>query len=114
MRPATVRPAPKTIQRRGSPAISRLPNSDASPQGTLTASFCAMPRFAAIDVGSNALRLRVIEAMAPSPAVKPRATTTIPPPPEAQRRDLSTAVAPVRPVGEAVLSGRLAPTSLGQ
>jgi exopolyphosphatase / guanosine-5'-triphosphate,3'-diphosphate pyrophosphatase len=75
-----------------------------------------MPRFAAIDVGSNALRLRVIEAMAPSQGAKPRAVAagTPVPAPDAQWRDLATLRAPVRLGAEVFLSGRLAPTSIGQ
>jgi len=78
-----------------------------------------MPRFAAIDVGSNALRLRVIEAMAPSPTAKTRVASspplsTLPLVPDAQWRDLATVRAPVRLGAEVFLSGRLAPTSIGQ
>ncbi len=77
-----------------------------------------MPRFAAIDVGSNALRLRVIEANAPSPTPKGRVSTPpgLPAPllPEATWRDLATVRAPVRLGAEVFLSGRLAPVSIGQ
>src|SRR5580658_3918628 len=78
-----------------------------------------MPRFAAIDVGSNALRLRVIEANAPSPTPKGRVSTPpgLPPAPllpEATWRDLATVRAPVRLGAEVFLSGRLAPVSIGQ
>src|SRR5580700_6083042 len=77
-----------------------------------------MPRFAAIDVGSNALRLRVIEANAPSPTPKGRVSTppglAAPPLPETLWRDLATVRAPVRLGAEVFLSGRLAPTSIGQ
>lgn len=81
-----------------------------------------MPRFAAIDVGSNALRLRIVEASAPSPksggaspgAAKPQ----LPLLPERDGseawRDLATLRAPVRLGAEVFLSGRLAPASIGQ
>ncbi|MBV9945764.1 MAG: Ppx/GppA family phosphatase, partial [Myxococcales bacterium] len=81
-----------------------------------------MPRFAAIDVGSNALRLRVIEASAPSRA-EDSAPGTAPGPPAAGAgegaatgpwRDLATLRAPVRLGAEVFLSGRLAPASIGQ
>jgi exopolyphosphatase/guanosine-5'-triphosphate,3'-diphosphate pyrophosphatase len=68
-----------------------------------------MPRFAAIDVGSNALRLRVIEAVAPSGASKGQSA----PLPEGWN-DLATLRAPVRLGAEVFLSGRLAPASIGQ
>jgi exopolyphosphatase/guanosine-5'-triphosphate,3'-diphosphate pyrophosphatase len=76
-----------------------------------------MSRFAAIDVGSNALRLRVIEATAPSGSPRPRtpATASSPPlPPDPPWRDLATVRAPVRLGAEVFVSGRLAPTSIGQ
>src|SRR5579872_5428180 len=69
-----------------------------------------MPRFAAIDVGSNALRLRVVEASAPSPRAKGQAALT----PDGFWRDLATLRAPVRLGAEVFLSGRLAPASIGQ
>src|SRR5580704_14172225 len=70
-----------------------------------------MPRFAAIDVGSNALRLRVIEAAAPSQAGKGRLSQLKA---EGPWKDLATLRAPVRLGAEVFLSGRLAPTSIGQ
>ncbi len=85
-----------------------------------------MPRFAAIDVGSNALRLRVIEATAPSHAahaakaqlalLPPRASSASADPssPAGPWRDLATLRAPVRLGAEVFLSGRLAPASIGQ
>lgn len=69
-----------------------------------------MPRFAAIDVGSNALRLRVIEATAPSHPVK----SLTPQSPDNPWRDLATVRAPVRLGHEVFLTGRLAPASIGQ
>lgn len=68
-----------------------------------------MARFAAIDVGSNALRLRVVEATAPSQASKAQPA----PLPEGWR-DLATLRSPVRLGSEVFLSGRLAPASIGQ
>jgi len=74
-----------------------------------------MPRFAAIDVGSNALRLRVVEANAPSAAPKSsRPPASTPPAPDGSWRDLATVRAPVRLGAEVFVSGRLAPTSIGQ
>jgi exopolyphosphatase / guanosine-5'-triphosphate,3'-diphosphate pyrophosphatase len=69
-----------------------------------------MPRFAAIDVGSNALRLRVIEASAPSHAGR----SQLPLLPDGPWRDLATLRAPVRLGHEVFLSARLAPASIGQ
>jgi exopolyphosphatase/guanosine-5'-triphosphate,3'-diphosphate pyrophosphatase len=74
-----------------------------------------MPRFAAVDVGSNALRLRIIEASAPSHGPKAQ----LPLLPDAASspgpwRDLATLRAPVRLGAEVFLSGRLAPASIGQ
>jgi exopolyphosphatase/guanosine-5'-triphosphate,3'-diphosphate pyrophosphatase len=68
-----------------------------------------MARFAAIDVGSNALRLRVVEATAPSQASKAQPA----PLPEGWK-DLATLRSPVRLGSEVFLSGRLAPASIGQ
>jgi exopolyphosphatase/guanosine-5'-triphosphate,3'-diphosphate pyrophosphatase len=69
-----------------------------------------MSRFAAIDVGSNALRLRVVEAAAPSPRGKGQPTAQA----EASWKDLATLRAPVRLGAEVFMSGRLAPASIGQ
>ena len=75
-----------------------------------------MPRFAAIDVGSNALRLRIVEATAPS---QPAEDQLAPLPDRdgeaaANWRDLATLRAPVRLGAEVFVSGRLAPASIGQ
>ncbi len=74
-----------------------------------------MPRFAAIDVGSNALRLRVVEASAPSHGP---AKDQLPLLPERDGtgpwRDLATLRSPVRLGAEVFQSGRLAPASIGQ
>src|SRR5580658_10129837 len=68
-----------------------------------------MARFAAIDVGSNALRLRVVEAAAPSQASK-----ALPAPLPEGWKDLATLRSPVRLGSEVFLSGRLAPASIGE
>jgi len=76
-----------------------------------------MPRFAAIDVGSNALRLRVVEAAAPSHGLGHAHKDQLQLLPERDGgpwRDLSTQRAPVRLGAEVFLSGRLAPASIGQ
>ena len=78
-----------------------------------------MPRFAAIDVGSNALRLRVVEASAPSHGPGTKDQLLLLPEREADRespgpwRDLATLRAPVRLGAEVFQSGRLAPASIG-
>jgi exopolyphosphatase/guanosine-5'-triphosphate,3'-diphosphate pyrophosphatase len=66
-----------------------------------------MPRFAAIDVGSNALRLRIVEASAPSRGTKGSS-------PPSGWREVTSLRAPVRLGGEVFLTGRLAPASVGQ
>jgi exopolyphosphatase/guanosine-5'-triphosphate,3'-diphosphate pyrophosphatase len=73
-----------------------------------------MPRFAAIDVGSNAMRLRIVEASAPSHG--PKAQLALLPDRDGSGpwRDLVTLRAPVRLGAEVFLSGRLAPASIGQ
>ena len=69
-----------------------------------------MSRFAAIDVGSNALRLRVVEASAPSPRTKGQPAASA----DGSWKDLATVRAPVRLGVEVFVSGRLAPASIGQ
>jgi exopolyphosphatase/guanosine-5'-triphosphate,3'-diphosphate pyrophosphatase len=73
-----------------------------------------MPRFAAIDVGSNALRLRLVEASAPSQVL--RAQLPLLPERDVANgwADVATLRAPVRLGAEVFLSGRLAPASIGQ
>jgi len=73
-----------------------------------------MPRFAAIDVGSNALRLRIVEASAPSHG--PKDQLALLPDREAAEnwRDVATVRAPVRLGAEVFVTGRLAPASIGQ
>src|SRR5580700_6200365 len=75
-----------------------------------------MPRFAALDVGSNALRLRVIEAASPN---DPQARLQLPLLPGERElpsgwRDIVSLRAPVRLGGEVFSTGRLAPSSIGQ
>ncbi len=72
-----------------------------------------MPRFAAVDVGSNALRLRIVEASAPSHGPKAQ-LALLPDGNGGPWRDLVTLRAPVRLGAEVFLSGRLAPASIGQ
>ncbi|MCL2448655.1 MAG: Ppx/GppA family phosphatase [Polyangiaceae bacterium] len=75
-----------------------------------------MPRFAAVDVGSNALRLRVVEANGPShtPHVA-KVQGVVPSNGEGGVwRDLTTLRAPVRLGQEVFVTGRLAPASIGQ
>jgi exopolyphosphatase / guanosine-5'-triphosphate,3'-diphosphate pyrophosphatase len=75
-----------------------------------------MPRFAAIDVGSNALRLRIVEASAPSHGPGTKDPSPLLPDRESVEpwRDLATLRAPVRLGAEVFQSGRLAPASIGQ
>ncbi len=76
----------------------------------------AMPRFAALDVGSNALRLRVVEATAPN---DPRARAQLALLPgdrlsPAGWREVVSLRAPVRLGAEVFVTGNLAPSSIGQ
>ncbi|HEY6460250.1 MAG TPA: Ppx/GppA family phosphatase, partial [Polyangiaceae bacterium] len=73
-----------------------------------------MPRFAAIDVGSNALRLRIVEASAPSLGSKDQLPLLLEREGAEPWRDVATLRAPVRLGAEVFLSGRLAPASIGQ
>jgi exopolyphosphatase / guanosine-5'-triphosphate,3'-diphosphate pyrophosphatase len=89
--------------------------------GMTLATFTDMPRFGALDLGSNALRLRVIEAMAPSftssigdksdgrsqLALLPGENMT-------SWREISSLRAPVRLGAEVFTTGKLAPASIGQ
>ena len=73
-----------------------------------------MPRFAALDVGSNALRLRVVEAEAPNAGI--HQLTLLPQDGEALSgwREITSLRAPVRLGSEVFISGKLTPTSIGQ
>src|SRR5579872_387465 len=73
-----------------------------------------MPRFAAVDVGSNALRLRIVEASAPSHG--PKAQLPLIPDREGGDpwHEVATLRSPVRLGAEVFVSGRLAPASIGQ
>ena len=73
-----------------------------------------MPRFAAVDVGSNALRLRIVEAAAPSQG--PKVQLPLIPDREGAEpwREVAALRAPVRLGAEVFVSGRLAPASIGQ
>jgi exopolyphosphatase / guanosine-5'-triphosphate,3'-diphosphate pyrophosphatase len=74
-----------------------------------------MPRFAALDVGSNALRLRVIEAQAPSRAADKAQLPLLPTEKESPTgwRELLSLRAPVRLGSEVFVTGKLAPQSIG-
>src|SRR5438067_12469215 len=70
-----------------------------------------MARFAALDLGSNALRLRIIEAHAPRAgneqlSLLPSEASTF--------RELTSLRAPVRLGSEVFVTGRLAAASIGQ
>jgi exopolyphosphatase / guanosine-5'-triphosphate,3'-diphosphate pyrophosphatase len=73
-----------------------------------------MPRFAAIDVGSNALRLRMVEASAPSHVPKDQLALLPEHAAASAWRDLTTLRSAVRLGSEVFVSGRLAPASIGQ
>ena len=72
-----------------------------------------MPRFAAIDVGSNALRLRVVEASGPSLASADRVQLALLPT-DPTWREIVSLRASVRLGGEVFATGKLAPSSIGQ
>ncbi|WP_394838326.1 Ppx/GppA family phosphatase [Pendulispora rubella] len=72
-----------------------------------------MPCFAAIDVGSNAIRLRIVEAEGPSPGAGARVQLPLLPT-ESAWREVASVRAPVRLGGEVFLTGKLAPTSIGR
>src|SRR5256885_16167355 len=69
-------------------------------------------RFAAIDLGSNAIRLRIVEAHAPE-----KNAAQLPLPVEGKNgdwREIANLRAAVRLGTEVLLSGKLAPSSIGQ
>jgi exopolyphosphatase/guanosine-5'-triphosphate,3'-diphosphate pyrophosphatase len=69
-----------------------------------------MPRFAAIDVGSNALRLRIVEASAPVRSSQ----LALLPGQSSPWEDVVSMRAPVRLGSEVFLTGKLAPATIGQ
>src|ERR1017187_6666895 len=73
-----------------------------------------MPRFAAVDVGSNALRLRIVEAAAPSQG--PKVQLPLIPDREGAEpwREVAALRAPVRLGAEVFVSGPLPPATSGQ
>ena len=72
-----------------------------------------MPRFCAIDVGSNAIRLRIVEADRSSRGENPQ-LGLIPGERASSWRDVLSLRAPVRLGGEVFVNGRLTPQSIGQ
>jgi exopolyphosphatase / guanosine-5'-triphosphate,3'-diphosphate pyrophosphatase len=72
-----------------------------------------MPRFGALDLGSNALRLRVVEAMAPNAEGRSQ-LALLPGEPSSTWREVVSLRAPVRLGAEVFTTGKLAPTSIGQ
>jgi len=70
-------------------------------------------RFAAIDVGSNAIRLRIVEATAPDKDGSQLSLPTVGKSGEGLR-EIANLRAPVRLGTEVFLTGRLAPASIGQ
>lgn len=74
-----------------------------------------MPRFAAIDVGSNALRLRIIEADGAARSVGDRLQLALLPGERGSAwREIVTLRAPVRLGTGVFLSGKLAPTAIAE
>lgn len=70
-----------------------------------------MPRFAALDLGSNALRLRIVEAHAPTPG---KEQLSLLPDGGSSFREIVSLRAPVRLGSEVFVTGRLAAASIGQ
>jgi exopolyphosphatase/guanosine-5'-triphosphate,3'-diphosphate pyrophosphatase len=70
-----------------------------------------MPRFAALDLGSNALRLRIVEADGPTPG---REQLSLLPETPSTFREVTSLRAPVRLGSEVFVTGRLAAASIGQ
>ena len=70
-----------------------------------------MPRFAALDLGSNALRLRIVEAHASGSG---REQLSLLPDGAASWRELVSLRAPVRLGAEVFVTGKLASSSIGQ
>jgi exopolyphosphatase/guanosine-5'-triphosphate,3'-diphosphate pyrophosphatase len=91
--------------------------------GYSLATFTDMPRFGALDLGSNALRLRVIEAMAPNLSVTSGDTkfaegrsqlALLPGELTSSWREITSLRAPVRLGSEVFTTGQLAPATIGQ
>jgi exopolyphosphatase/guanosine-5'-triphosphate,3'-diphosphate pyrophosphatase len=72
-----------------------------------------MPRFAAIDVGSNAIRMRIVEASAPL-GKNGAGQLALLTEQEPQVREILSQRAPVRLGTEVFLTGKLTPQSIGQ
>jgi exopolyphosphatase/guanosine-5'-triphosphate,3'-diphosphate pyrophosphatase len=70
-----------------------------------------MPRFAALDLGSNALRLRIVEAHGPASS---REQLSLLPESPSPYREVTSLRAPVRLGSEVFVTGRLAASSIGQ
>jgi exopolyphosphatase/guanosine-5'-triphosphate,3'-diphosphate pyrophosphatase len=81
--------------------------------GNSLATFTGMPRFGALDLGSNALRLRVIEAMAPNAEGRSQ-LALLPGEPMSSWREITSLRAPVRLGSEVFTTGQLAPATIGQ
>jgi exopolyphosphatase / guanosine-5'-triphosphate,3'-diphosphate pyrophosphatase len=71
-----------------------------------------MPRFAALDLGSNALRLRIVEANAPAGGREQ--LSLLPDSGSSSFREVVSQRAPVRLGSEVFVTGRLAVASIGQ
>lgn len=71
-----------------------------------------MPRFAALDLGSNALRLRIVEAEAPP--LDRTQLSLLDPESSSSFREVASLRAPVRLGSEVFVTGRLAAASIGQ
>jgi exopolyphosphatase/guanosine-5'-triphosphate,3'-diphosphate pyrophosphatase len=71
-----------------------------------------MPRFAALDVGSNAMRLRIVEARSPSSSG--RGQLPLLPDKEGGYREVLSLRSPVRLGSEVFVTGRLTAASIGQ
>ncbi len=73
-----------------------------------------MPRFAAIDVGSNAIRMRIVDATAPLGAKGDEQLALLASETEPELREVMSQRAPVRLGTEVFLTGKLTPGSIGQ
>src|SRR5687768_7640426 len=71
----------------------------------------SMPRFAALDLGSNALRLRIVEAHAPANG---QSQLSLLPEGGTAWRDVANFRASVRLGSEVFVTGKLAMSSIGQ